>query len=195
MEKLSGGHKKSVQIMSNDFFDPLYSILFYLENVSITVRKELIQSLNMGLKSLVSFMDKMKVLEWANENLITASSAMSLKDDPIFKVAAQIQNSLTAYVYLITWFLQDSCKCKGQVDLAKGRKRVAKKDKTVDQEKEEIELNAIALASQDSLKLLIEGVLAKDVHLLWADQQIDEDFAKCFMKTGFALLEHNNSKV
>ena len=90
MEKLSGGHKKSVQIMNNDVFDPLYSILFYLDHVSVTVRKELIQSLNMGLKSLVSFMDKMKVLEWANENLITATSAMSLKDDPIFKIAAQI---------------------------------------------------------------------------------------------------------
>jgi hypothetical protein len=33
-------------------------------------------------------MDKMKVLEWANENLITVTSAMSLKDEPIFKVAA-----------------------------------------------------------------------------------------------------------
>jgi hypothetical protein len=52
MEKLSGGHKKSVQIMTNDMFDPLYSILFYLENVSVTVRKELIQTLNMGLKNL-----------------------------------------------------------------------------------------------------------------------------------------------
>ena len=75
---------------------------------------------------------------------------------------------MTAYVYLITWFLQDNCKCK-VVDLAKGKRRIAKKDKTVDQEKEEIELNAIALASQDSLKLLVEGILGKDVHLLWAD--------------------------
>jgi len=42
----------------------------------------------MGLKNLLSYMDKMKVLGWASDNLITASSAVSLKDDPTFKVAA-----------------------------------------------------------------------------------------------------------
>jgi hypothetical protein len=33
----------------------------------------------------------------------------------------------------------------------------------------EIDLNAIALACSESLKLLLENVLMKDVHVLWKD--------------------------
>ena len=70
---------------------------------------------------------------------------------------------------------------------------MAKKDKTEEQNKHEQELNAIALHSQQALKQLYEDVLSKDIHLLWPEQKIEEDFVKCFLRTGFDLLEHNQA--
>lgn len=52
-------------------------------------------------------------------------------------------------------------------------------------------MNAIAQQSQLALTELHKKVLSKDIHLLWPEQKIDEDFVKCFLKTGFDLLEHN----
>lgn len=52
MEKISGAPKKAIYMLTNDVFDPFYSILFHLDQVSLTIRKDLIQSLNMGLKNL-----------------------------------------------------------------------------------------------------------------------------------------------
>lgn len=54
-------------------------------------------------------------------------------------------------------------------------------------------MNAIAIHSQQALKHLYEDVLGKDINLLWAEQKIEEDFVKCFLKTGFDLLEHNQA--
>ena len=47
-------------------------------------------------------------------------------------MALQIKNALSAYVYLITWFLSDFYKLKDlkEANLTKGKKRVAKKDRT-----------------------------------------------------------------
>lgn len=49
-------------------------------------------------------------------------------------MAIQIQNALSAYIYLITWFLKDFCKLKDlkekNLSKGRGRGRVAKKDKT-----------------------------------------------------------------
>jgi len=76
-------------------------------------------------------------------------------------MAIQIQNALSAYVYLITWFLSDFCKLKDQKEakLTKGKKRVAKKDRTDEQNKYEVEMNAIAFDSQSALKELHTNVL------------------------------------
>lgn len=51
MERLSGN--KSLHILQNEVFDVLYSVLFYLQDVSLQVRKEIIQILEQGLKGLV----------------------------------------------------------------------------------------------------------------------------------------------
>ena len=74
--------------------------------------------------------------------------------------------------------------------MTKGKKRVAKKDKTDDQKNIEIELNAISSESFEALKILHTDVIGQDIHLLWPEQKIDEEFVKCLLKTGFDLLEH-----
>ena len=96
-------------------------------------------------------------------------------------------------MYLITWFLSDFCKLKDlkEANLSKGKKRVAKKDRTEEQNKHEQEMTAIAMHSLQALKLLHGEVLSKDIQLLWPEQKIEENFVKCFIKTGFDLLEHN----
>jgi len=33
------------------------------------------------------------------------------------------------------------------------------------------------------------------MHLLWPEQRIEEDFVKCFLKTGFDMLEHNKNNT
>ena len=38
-------------------------------------------------------------------------------------------------------------------------------------------------------------ILQQDIHLLWPEQKIEEGFVKCFLKTGFDLLEHNQAHI
>lgn len=54
-------------------------------------------------------------------------------------------------------------------------------------------MNAIAITSQKALECLHRDLLSSDIHLLWPEQKIEEDFVKCFLKTGFDLLEHNQA--
>jgi hypothetical protein len=63
MERLAGN--KAINILHNDIFDSLYSVIFYLEDVSITIRKEVIQTLEQGLKQLIQIMSRSKVLQYA----------------------------------------------------------------------------------------------------------------------------------
>ena len=116
-----------------------------------------------------------------------------MREDPQCKLAIQVQNALSAYVYLITWFLSDFCKLKDlkEANLSKGKRRVAKKDRTDEQNRREQELNAIAITSQRALEIMHRDMLQQNIHLLWPEQKIDEGFVKCFLKTGFDLLEHN----
>lgn len=60
MERLSGN--RVLNILQNENFDTIYSVLFYLQDVSLTVRKEMIQTLEQGLKSLFTHMQRSKVL-------------------------------------------------------------------------------------------------------------------------------------
>ena len=48
--------------MDNDNFDVLYSILYYLEEMTATVRKELIELLNKSLRYLLKGMEREKIL-------------------------------------------------------------------------------------------------------------------------------------
>lgn len=92
---------------------------------------------------------------------------------------------------MTTWFLSDYNKLKEtkEANLTKNKRRVAKKDKTSDMERSEVDQNAINQASINVLKLLLESVLKQPIHLLWPDRKIDEDFVKCFLKTGFDMLQ------
>jgi hypothetical protein len=49
--------------MDNDNFDTLYSIIYYLEEMSASVRKEIIEVINKGLHYLLKRMEKEHVLE------------------------------------------------------------------------------------------------------------------------------------
>ncbi len=53
--------------------------------------------------------------------------------------------------------------------MTKGKKRVAKKDRTDEENKLEREVNAIAMQSFEALKVLLEGVISKPIHLLWSE--------------------------
>jgi hypothetical protein len=53
-----GAAIKCLQIMDNDNFDIMYSIIYYLEQVSSSVRKEVIEVLNKGLRNLLKCMEK-----------------------------------------------------------------------------------------------------------------------------------------
>ena len=58
------------------------------------------------------------------------------------------------------------------------KKRGKKADRTEDQERQEQELATIASTSLEAVKLLVDKVLQQDIHLLWKEQKIDEDFVK-----------------
>ena len=64
------GNKRCLQIVSNENFDTLYSILYKLDEISLSAKKEVIQILEQGLRSLLKFMDNSKILDWAEQNFI-----------------------------------------------------------------------------------------------------------------------------
>ena len=66
IDTICGERKKSLEILENEVFDPMFSIVYHLQDVSMTVRKELLETLTQGLKSLTDLMDGTKVIEWAS---------------------------------------------------------------------------------------------------------------------------------
>jgi hypothetical protein len=74
-----GSTIKCLQIMDNDNFDTLYSIIYYLEQVSPSVRKEVLEVLNKGLRNLLKNMEKEQVLnnDAAFEHRRSLQSGMS----------------------------------------------------------------------------------------------------------------------
>ena len=66
IDTVCGERKKSLEILENEVFDPIFSILYHLDGVSMTVRKELLETLTQGLKSLTDLMEGTKVIEWAS---------------------------------------------------------------------------------------------------------------------------------
>jgi hypothetical protein len=49
-------------IIKNDYFDPLFSILYYLEEIPLSVKKDLITFLNNGFKFLKKAMERNQIL-------------------------------------------------------------------------------------------------------------------------------------
>lgn len=63
--KLCGSGSNCLQILNNDFFDTLYSIIYYVDSMSSRVRKEVIQLLQIGLKNTKNYMDGRKMWDFA----------------------------------------------------------------------------------------------------------------------------------
>lgn len=115
-----GAAIKCLQIMDNDNFDTMYSIIFYLEQVSASVRKEVLEVLNKGLRNLLKCMEKEHVLnnDAAFEHRRSLQSGISSSSrggggQPDLNL---YRNALKAYVYLISWFLKDNSKLKDSKD-------------------------------------------------------------------------------
>jgi hypothetical protein len=67
-----------------------------------------------------------------------------VNEDASIKQVFTIKNALSAYVYLITWFLSEFSKLKEtkEANITKNKRRVAKKDRTSDEQRNELEQNA-----------------------------------------------------
>ena len=62
---------KCFSILGNDQFDFLFSMAFSTQTISYKFRVQLIQILELGLKNLTIYMDKRKLLEFAENNMLT----------------------------------------------------------------------------------------------------------------------------
>ncbi len=115
---VTGGESvKCLQILDNDNFDNLYSILYYLEDMPASVRKELLDVLNKGLRYLLKSMERENVLNQDSafnhrKSLQTGTSHSSRSMGGSGPDLNLYRNSLKAYIYLISWFLQDNNKLK-----------------------------------------------------------------------------------
>jgi len=127
--QLCGQGSKCLEITNNLNFDPLYSILFHLENMTPNVQKQLITLLQIGFKQLRNYIQHRGVDHTAKEIFISPSMIRELESgsgNPKVYLILTIQNAIKAYVYLICWFLSDFCKLKRESKLSKrGRKKNA----------------------------------------------------------------------
>jgi hypothetical protein len=100
--------------MDNDNFDVLFSVLYYLEEMTPSVRKELIELLNKSLRYLLKGMEREKVLngDSAFEHRRSLQSGVSSSRGGGQADINLYRNCLKAYVYLTTWFLSDNSKLK-----------------------------------------------------------------------------------
>jgi len=126
-----GGSVKCLNILDNDNFDGLYSIIYYLEDMPASVRKEMLDLLNKGLRFLLKSMEREHVLnnDAAFEHRRSLQSGISSSSRGNGAGAPDLnlyRNCLKAYIYLIAWFLQDNSKLKeskeNQATKARNRK-------------------------------------------------------------------------
>jgi hypothetical protein len=187
--KIGGNGSSCLQILNNDYFDILYSIVYYIDDQSLKVRREVIQLLQQGLKNTKHYMDMRKMWEFAETNLLTSSMIQNQElMDAQFKIIVLIQNSIKAYVYLITWFMSDNSKLKENRDLALSKK----KKKGAEQADGERYANAIMMATNECVKLFISFV-EQDMKHFWPEHRIDEDFINLFIRASFDMLENPNN--
>lgn len=106
--------------MDNDNFDTLYSIIYYLEEMSASVRKEIIEVINKGLHYLLKRMEKEHALEeeqaFNHRRSLQSGISQSSRGGAGQPDLNLYRNCLKAYVYLIGWFLQDNSKLKETKD-------------------------------------------------------------------------------
>jgi hypothetical protein len=179
-----------LQVINNEIFDILYSIIFNLEEVPISARKEVAQILEQGLRQTLKYMETAGVLHYAEQNFIGGDNLQQqILEDQNLARALQIKNTLAAWVYLSTWFLSDNSKLKDtkESNLTKG-KRKAKKDRTTNEQRAQNDLSATHLANNKTLQLLVSGVLKQPIHYLWPQHKIEEEIVKRLLKCGFDLL-------
>jgi hypothetical protein len=182
------GGSKCLEIINNDYFDFLYSVIYYLDDQSNKIRKQIIQTLQLGLKNLKHYIDMRKMQEYSESNLLTThmSKNQDQLQDNQFKIIILIQNSLKAYTYLITWYMSDFSKLKDSKDIGtKGKRKKAKEQTSTS----ELELNAIMVAQKECLKIFLQ-FMDTSIHTFFPDHKIDEDFVNLFIKTGFDMLEN-----
>ena len=73
-------------------------------------------------------------------------------------------------------------------------KKRRKADKNEDEKAEELQMIAIQALILETVKIFVSRVVGLNIHVLWKDQKIDENFVKALVNTGFELLEHDKSK-
>lgn len=101
-----------MEIMNNEFFDILYSVIYYLDDIESKKRKKILSILQQGLKNLKHYIDVRKMIDYGEQNFVQADAADQY-ENPQYKVLFVIQNCLKAYIYLITWFMSDYSKLRG----------------------------------------------------------------------------------
>lgn len=161
-ERLSGT-TKCLQIMSNDNFDLIFSILYYFEDVPLSIKKELILTLNSALKFLLKSLEKRQLLNedsaMNHRKSIASGVSMSGRSTEI----DLFRNSLKAYVYLISWFLSDFSKLKEAKELqTKMRRKNQKKERSASGDSQQQYLNEIKMQSVLALTFFLD-IMESDI--------------------------------
>ena len=71
-DKLCRNGSKCLEVINNDYFDFLYSVIYYLDDQSNKIRKQIIQTLQIALKNLKNYIDMRKMQEYSENNLLTS---------------------------------------------------------------------------------------------------------------------------
>ena len=72
-----------MEILSNEYFDILYSVIYYLDDIESKKRKKILSILQQGLKSLKHYIDVRKMIEYGEQNFVSGDAQF---DDPQYKV-------------------------------------------------------------------------------------------------------------
>jgi len=89
-QKLCDTGGKCLEIINNEYFDFLYSIIYYVEEQNLQTRKKILQLLVEGLKNLKRYMQLRKMFEFSAENMLTQSAMKDGIADPKFKTVVLI---------------------------------------------------------------------------------------------------------
>lgn len=130
---------------------------------------------------------------YAEENLLTQNMVQNQDSmiDQQFRIILLIQNSIKAYVYLISWYLTDISRLKETKEI-QTKQRKKNQNKTRDQQNNEQEINAIMISQKECLRQFILFIEQK-LHYFWPDHRIEEDFINLFLNACFVMLENPNN--
>lgn len=76
-QRICGQGSKCMDILNNDYFDILYSVVYYIDTMSGKVKKKVIELLQMGLVKLKHYIDIRKMQEYSKQNVITSHNAQN----------------------------------------------------------------------------------------------------------------------